>query len=147
MYIAKNKKWKARQKDVGTIGRVFTVHPTSGEMFYLQVLLHHEQSKGAQSFDDLRTVDGRLLPTFQAAYSALGILQKTANGIRHCKKQNTRSFVVKFVSSLLQCCCFVTLATRMNCLIAIISTGGTITRGKWNGQTDLKIKREVINFF
>ena len=77
----------------------------------------------------------------------LVFFKTTANGIRHCKKQNTRSFVVKFVSSLLQCCCFVTLATRLNCLIAIISTGGTITRGKWNGQTDLKIKREVINFF
>ena len=59
--------WKLRQRDFGTIGRILTVHPTSGEVFYLRMLLNHNHSAGAKDFDDLRTVDGTIHDSFQQA--------------------------------------------------------------------------------
>ena len=49
------------------------VHTNSGEPFYVCVLLL--AVKGATSFEDLRTVDGQLLPTFHAACLAKGPLE------------------------------------------------------------------------
>lgn len=47
------------------LGRVYTIHPNQSECFYLRMLLHNV--KGPTSFNDLKTVDGVLHPTFQAA--------------------------------------------------------------------------------
>jgi hypothetical protein len=55
------------------IGRVYTVHPNSGERYYLRLLLH--SVRGPLSFDDLKTVDGELHATFQSACRALGLLE------------------------------------------------------------------------
>ncbi|KAL7598612.1 hypothetical protein Lser_V15G26560 [Lactuca serriola] len=54
------------------IGRLAFVHPTSGELFYLWMLLFHQ--KGCTSFQDMRTVSGTVYPTFRVAYNALGLL-------------------------------------------------------------------------
>ena len=51
LYFAWNqsrKEWKARQRNVATIGRVVTVHPLAGDVFYLRMLLHHTVSEGAK---------------------------------------------------------------------------------------------------
>ncbi|KAF8400055.1 hypothetical protein HHK36_015930 [Tetracentron sinense] len=45
---------------------------TEGERYYLQMLLHI--IRGATNFEDLRTVDCIIYPTFKAACSALGLL-------------------------------------------------------------------------
>ena len=55
------------------IGRVYTVHVSSSERYYLRLLLHYIQ--GPTSFDDLRTINGILFPSFQAACNALGLLE------------------------------------------------------------------------
>ena len=49
------------------------VHANSGEHFYVHILL--SAVKGAMSFEDLRTVDGQLLPTSHAACLARGLLE------------------------------------------------------------------------
>jgi hypothetical protein len=52
-----SKKWTPRQR--GTkIGRVYYVHPASGERYYLRMLLNVVCK--ATSFEDLCTVDGRV---------------------------------------------------------------------------------------
>ena len=38
--------WRVRKIKTGTIGRVYTVHPSCGERFYLRMLLHHDFCKG-----------------------------------------------------------------------------------------------------
>ena len=38
--------WKKRSVKNGTIGRVYTVHPSCEERFYLRMLLHHDFCKG-----------------------------------------------------------------------------------------------------
>lgn len=70
----KARKWKPREKDFGTIGRILTVHPIAGEVFYLRMLLSHDHSAGAKSFEDLRTVDGHIHLTFQDSCCELGLL-------------------------------------------------------------------------
>ena len=73
VYDKQRRIWKDRQRGFGgTIGRVYAVSPREVEKFHLRLLLYHVP--GAQSFEDLRTVGGVLLPTFQAAARRLGLL-------------------------------------------------------------------------
>ena len=46
LWSPQQRNWKARMVKNGTIGRVYTVHPSAGEKFYLRMLLHHDFCKG-----------------------------------------------------------------------------------------------------
>lgn len=59
------------------LGRVYTVHPNNSECFYLRLLLH--EVRGPTSFEALKTVNGVLNPTFQAACKMLGLLEDDHN--------------------------------------------------------------------
>ncbi|GKD62900.1 hypothetical protein Tco_1305008, partial [Tanacetum coccineum] len=68
-----SKSWRRRKKKTTcSISRLANVHPTSGELFYLRMLLYHQT--GCTSFEDIRTVNKRLYPTFRSACEALGLL-------------------------------------------------------------------------
>ncbi|KAL3618575.1 hypothetical protein CASFOL_037657 [Castilleja foliolosa] len=54
------------------IGRLAYVHPASGELFYLRMLLSHQ--RGCRSFDDIRTVSNITHTTYRSACEALGLL-------------------------------------------------------------------------
>ena len=66
------KKWKRRQRG-STIGRMYFVSPTAGERFYLRTLL--TTVKGPTSWEDLRSFEGTVHPTFHAACLARGLLE------------------------------------------------------------------------
>ena len=67
----KDKIWTPRQ--IGhTIGRTYYIHPNSGDLYYLRLLLNHK--KGATSFETLRTINNITYPTYQSACHALGLL-------------------------------------------------------------------------
>ena len=55
------------------LGRMSYVAPSAGERFYLRTLL--TLAKGPQSFDDLKMIDGIVLPTFRDVCLAKGLLQ------------------------------------------------------------------------
>ncbi|GKD88729.1 DNA helicase, partial [Tanacetum coccineum] len=55
-----------------SLGRLTYVHPSSGNLFYFRMLLCYQ--KGCKSPDEVRTVNGQMLPTFRAACEALGLL-------------------------------------------------------------------------
>ena len=38
-FIYEDQKWQLRKKGTHTIGRIYTVHPNKGEVFYLRMLL------------------------------------------------------------------------------------------------------------
>jgi len=63
---------RVRHMKLPTVGRMYFVMPTAGERYYLRLLLNHV--RGASSYAALKTVNGRVHETFQAAASALGLL-------------------------------------------------------------------------
>jgi hypothetical protein len=50
--------WKPRGNASQKIDRMYNVHPSRGENYYLRMLLMI--TKGAQSYEDVRTIDGAL---------------------------------------------------------------------------------------
>lgn len=70
----KNKKfWQIRKRQGGQVGRIVSAHPAEGERYYLRVLLNHVT--GATSYEDLRTVDGEILPSFREAAERRGLIE------------------------------------------------------------------------
>ncbi|GFX33215.1 ATP-dependent DNA helicase [Trichonephila clavipes] len=56
-----------------TLGRIYTIHPNNRECYHLRMLLN--VVKGPTSFESLKSVNGILCPTYQAACLALGLLE------------------------------------------------------------------------
>ncbi len=71
MWNQKLKRWTLRKQGFA-IGRMYYAHPTSGERYYLRMLLNYV--KGATSYEHLRIVDGRVHDTFKDACIAMGLL-------------------------------------------------------------------------
>ena len=67
----KDRAWYPR-KGSKKIGRAIYINPSCGELYYLRMLLN--VSKGATSYEDLRTIAGVMYPTFKDACQALGLL-------------------------------------------------------------------------
>ncbi|XP_024961843.1 uncharacterized protein LOC112502220 [Cynara cardunculus var. scolymus] len=65
------RRWDRRKKGF-TIGRIHSVSPTLREAYYLRILLN--KVKCPKSFEDIRTVNGNIFPTFRDACYALGVL-------------------------------------------------------------------------
>ena len=59
------------------ISRIQKLYPSAGEIFYLRILLLH---KHCRTFEDLLTVDGVELKTFQGAAEALGLIEHGDEG-------------------------------------------------------------------
>ncbi|XP_074305621.1 uncharacterized protein LOC141640840 [Silene latifolia] len=66
-----NRVWTPRQRGF-SLGRLYHVLPNCGERFYLRTLLNFV--KGPKSFEDIRTVNKVIHPTFKEACYALGLL-------------------------------------------------------------------------
>ena len=62
--------WQKRQRGTA-IGRMYSASPFMGERYYLRLLL--TVVRGATSFENLRTVDGIVFPTFKETCIALGV--------------------------------------------------------------------------
>ncbi|GBP05743.1 ATP-dependent DNA helicase PIF1 [Eumeta japonica] len=60
-------------KKTDALGRVYTIHPNNSECFYLRMLLHIV--KGPTTFARLRTVQGVVYNTYQAACKTMGLLE------------------------------------------------------------------------
>lgn len=63
--------WTLRKRGK-KIGRLSYTHHTSGELWYLRLLLI--KVRGATSFESLRTVNGQLFNTYQEACKEYGLL-------------------------------------------------------------------------
>ncbi|XP_021974699.2 uncharacterized protein LOC110869784 [Helianthus annuus] len=69
-----------------TIGRIHSVSLSTGEAYYLRILLN--KVKGPTSFDDIKTVNGRVYDTFRDACYALGLLDDDSEYIEAIKEAN-----------------------------------------------------------
>ncbi|PIA60444.1 hypothetical protein AQUCO_00300153v1 [Aquilegia coerulea] len=70
-WVEKDLEWIPRKK-CKKIGRIYYAHPTSGERYYLRILLNH--IKGAKNFRDLKTYNNITYNTFKEACLARGLL-------------------------------------------------------------------------
>ncbi|CAN6679398.1 unnamed protein product [Malus baccata var. baccata] len=61
----RDKLWSERMNNHKVIGRIYAVSSNEDEKFYLRILLNHV--RGLTSFDDLRTVNDIVQPTFKKA--------------------------------------------------------------------------------
>ncbi|CAH9120016.1 unnamed protein product, partial [Cuscuta epithymum] len=68
----KTREWAPR-KQAFAIGRIYYVHPGTGESYYIRCLLNH--IRGATCHADLRTLNGITYASFRDACYALGLLE------------------------------------------------------------------------
>ena len=72
-YVFKKEEWTKRQRGATKIiGRMYSVSVKDQERYFLRLNLLHV--KGATSFDDIKTVNGTLCPTFREAAKLRGLL-------------------------------------------------------------------------
>ncbi|UYV81761.1 hypothetical protein LAZ67_20002254 [Cordylochernes scorpioides] len=72
-YVFRQNQWSARVRGGALcIGRICSVNPKDSERYHLRLLLLHVA--GAQSFEDLRTVDDIVCSTFKEAAQRRGLL-------------------------------------------------------------------------
>ena len=76
-YTRTKNKWVKRSgnRASDTIGRVDSIHPSAGDVFYLRALLNSDHCKGKTSHDDLKTVLGEKCESYKEACQKLGMLQ------------------------------------------------------------------------
>lgn len=60
-------------KESDALGRVFTIHPSNAECFYLRMLLYIV--RGPTSFEDLRTVNNEICQTYREACQKYGLVE------------------------------------------------------------------------
>ncbi|XP_076949291.1 uncharacterized protein LOC143621888 [Bidens hawaiensis] len=71
VWHAKPHCWQPR-KTRFSVGTIHAVSPAAGEAYFLRILLN--KVKGPRSFEEIRTVNGRLQPSFRDACYSLGLL-------------------------------------------------------------------------
>ena len=65
-----SKVWSERKRGT-SIGRVVTVHPASGDRYYLRILIN--KVKGPRSYTELRTFNGVTYPDLPAAHEVFSL--------------------------------------------------------------------------
>lgn len=104
VWVAKERVWKIREKGFA-IGRITHVPRSSGEDYYLRILL--DKVLCPKSFDDIKTVNKIVYDTFQDACYALGLLDDDKEYIEAIKEAGfwgtgnylRKLFVVMLMSS------------------------------------------------
>jgi ATP-dependent DNA helicase PIF1 len=67
--------WSERQKHSDTIGRIVSLHPSTGDVFYLRMLLCNDHCIGKTSFKDIRTINNQVFDSYKIVCAELGLLQ------------------------------------------------------------------------
>ena len=100
--------WNRKKRAIGqAIGRIPTVSLCSKQMetYALRVLLHHV--RGPTCFDDLKTVNGVLMETFQKACQVLGLLEDDSEVQKALSEACSIRFgdqLIAFFGSILEFC-------------------------------------------
>lgn len=101
VYDAKEKVWNPRKKGFA-IGRLAPVSPSSGQLYFLRVLLN--KVRGPRSYDDIKTVDGIVQPSFEEACYKLGLLdddKEYIEGLKECGFWASAAYVRKLFANML----------------------------------------------
>ncbi|KAM0064559.1 putative DNA helicase [Helianthus debilis subsp. tardiflorus] len=97
----KERSWEPRQTGF-SVGRIHSVSPAFGEAYFLRILLN--KVRGPRSFEEIRTVNGRILPTFRDACYSLGLLDddmEYIEAIEEASHSGTGFFLRNLFSTML----------------------------------------------
>ncbi|CAK8532709.1 unnamed protein product [Lathyrus sativus] len=83
VYDKRKRCWKPRKRGY-TIGRLIWVPPTTGELYYMRMLL--SVKKEPRSYDELKTIEGFKHNSFREACFALGFLEDDKEFIEAIKE-------------------------------------------------------------
>ncbi|KAK9675816.1 hypothetical protein RND81_11G033300 [Saponaria officinalis] len=89
----KLRQWTPRKKGY-SIGRIYHASPGTGERFYIRTLLNHV--RGPRSYEDIRTVEGVVYPTFKDACYVRGLLdddKEYIDGISEASHWGTATYL------------------------------------------------------
>ena len=91
-----------------TLGRVHSVHPLSGDLFYLRLLLHSDHCRGATSHANLLELpNGTRCETYQEVCRAIGLLSTDDEWRSAIEEANQTQYCAKirelFVTMLMYC--------------------------------------------
>lgn len=106
-YVYKNESytWEPRKQGF-SIGRIMNVPPRKGEDYYLRLLLNIQ--KGCTSYEDIRTVNNEVYPTFKDACYILGLLdddKEYIDAINEASNWATGGYIRQLFVILLTCDC------------------------------------------
>ncbi|XP_071708290.1 uncharacterized protein [Rutidosis leptorrhynchoides] len=94
--------WTPRKKFTGLIGCIHHVSPQIRELFFLRILLN--KVRGPTCYQDIRTVNGIVCPTFKAACYEMGLLdddQEYIESIKSASVWGSGSWLRNFFAQLL----------------------------------------------
>ena len=77
-YDKSKKQWIRRKahSENTVIGRIHTVNPVAGDVFYLRMVLHNDHCRGKTSFNDMKTLlNGKKCETYKEVCRELGLLR------------------------------------------------------------------------
>ena len=76
-HVYEKKAWRVKKRKIdGTIGRVHSVNPVAGDVYYLRILLHDNHCRGKKSFLDMLTLSsGRVCDTYSHVLTGLDGLE------------------------------------------------------------------------
>ncbi|KAG5054685.1 hypothetical protein JHK85_007195 [Glycine max] len=121
VYNQKARSWNLRKKG-NTIGRLIWVPPITEELFYLRMML--TTCNGPTSFEDIRTVENVLYPTYRETCFVMGFLQdyrEFVEAIKEAKDWDTTNYLRKlFVLVLLTAS---SLRAKKQIVIMVASSG------------------------
>ncbi|XP_021979413.1 uncharacterized protein LOC110875525 [Helianthus annuus] len=83
VWNSQDRTWTTR-KTGKPIGRIHCVNPSMGDTYFLRILLN--KVRGPKSFEEIRTVNGQVFPTFRDACYALGLLDDDREYIEAIKE-------------------------------------------------------------
>ncbi|GJS44874.1 DNA helicase [Tanacetum coccineum] len=72
VWRSNSKSWSPQRNSKSSIGRLAYVHSTSGELFFLKMLLCHR--KGCRDLFEVQTINDVFYPTYRATCEAFGLL-------------------------------------------------------------------------
>lgn len=95
------RKWLPRKSGF-SIGRLNYIPPGTGELYYLRMLLNHV--RGAESFEDIRKINGKTELNFKDACEAMGLVaddKEYINAITEASHWGTGNYLRRLFATLL----------------------------------------------
>ncbi|KAI9107858.1 hypothetical protein K1719_021194 [Acacia pycnantha] len=100
-FVREKRIWKHRERGF-SVGRLGHSTPAQGELYYLRLLL--TKVRGPKNYEDIRTVNQIVYPTFREACYALGLLDddnEYIDAIKEAAPWASGNYLRKFFTSML----------------------------------------------